>query len=266
MGKSSQHQNRKRQSGMTLVEMSTALVIGLLLAIVLGELLFSNLSITSQQRDSIRLESRLRQAMDFMGRSVRNAGYTGCSRMHYDPLRAHTGPALYARPLNPTELAAGALADAGLLHLGGAEIIDWPQNPGAEPPGKAILLISDCDALVAARLQSTPTGNRLLPLSRRATFAEDAQLLQPFSRDFFLRPDGLWLQDRHSKPRLLAARVSQMHIDYLLDGVFQPDSAIASVQGWSRVRALRLQLALQPAGDDSPLSLSAVYSLRNRLP
>lgn len=68
-----------KQSGLSLIELMIAMVIGLVLMLGVSQVFLSTRNVYSNQDAISRMQETGRLAMEFMGRDARMAGYTGCA-------------------------------------------------------------------------------------------------------------------------------------------------------------------------------------------
>lgn len=68
-----------KQSGLSLIELMIAMVIGLVLMLGVSQVFLSTRNVYSNQDAISRLQETGRLAMEFMARDTRMAGYTGCA-------------------------------------------------------------------------------------------------------------------------------------------------------------------------------------------
>jgi hypothetical protein len=279
---------------MTQVEMSAALLLGLLLSVAVALLFHANLDAVQRQRGDLRALASGRDALQRIGAALRAADYFGCaSPEHHHAVtiapqlwRLATDEPPPDRVYGQNDLAPnnplGARPGSDLLILTGSEASRLRSAiPDVQPDGPgALLLVSDCQAARLARLERIePTGLWLRPLEESINaahrFGHDALLLHPFVRRFFVRESangtpGLWQRDLDGRESLLASGIQDLQLLFGLDrdgdrqgDVYLDAAGIDRKAGWPRVIGVQLELTL---GSPKGQRLSAQFALRNRLP
>lgn len=286
--------NARPLRGMTQVEMSAALLLGLLLTVAVALLFYSNLDVVRRQRGELRTQANAHEALRSIGAALRATDYFGCAspeRHHGDAIAPRlwglaTGQPppdrLYGQNHLPPDNPLGARAGSDLLVLTGSEASRL-RSTGPDAPVEtlgSLLLVSDCRQALLARLERIePQGLWLRPhddsVGGMPRLGGDALLLRPFVRRLFVRDSGrgrsgLWQQEMDGRERLLASGIQDLQLLFALDrdgdrqGDLYLDAAgIDRESAWPRVVGVQLELTL---GGADGARLSAQFALRNRLP
>jgi type II secretory pathway component PulJ len=120
---------QKKQTGITLIELMIALILGLLVSGAIITIFVTNVKSTTENIKMIHLNQELRSAMGLISDEIKRAGYSASSDENYmaawDPATANC--VIYAYDQN----ADGSVYAAGTDRLGfslSGGVVSWGQN------------------------------------------------------------------------------------------------------------------------------------------
>lgn len=108
------------QKGLSLVELMVAMVIGLILIAGVGKIFVDSKKTYSFQQSLARIQENGRMALEFLGRDIRMAGYTGCASGDYSSTTNTLNNATtinydFSRGVRGYDVAATVPADLSVL-------------------------------------------------------------------------------------------------------------------------------------------------------
>lgn len=121
--------NQNRQTGITLIELMIALILGLFVSAAIITIFITNVKSTTENVRTLKLNQELRAAMSFMSDEIKRAGYSASSDEDYmaawDTTTANC--VIYAYDQNADGSAYAAASDRYGFRLANNEI-SWGQS------------------------------------------------------------------------------------------------------------------------------------------
>ena|GEM_PF-930907 len=164
---------RRRETGLSLIELLVGLAIGVFLIGGLATILFNSKKASEAQDSAARLQENARFAMEFLSYDLRMAGYFGCARLPGGLQGLATGTYgdavqfSYADPNDSITLTSDALRGANTLVLSSVDGLVDGQD----------LAIGDCGRTEIKPIASIATSTKTVTLGdtlSRPFFIDDA--------------------------------------------------------------------------------------------